>query len=158
MDNRDKTINENKTIKKTAGKVLPAETNIPDTAVLGNEKNTIPQAVDKGHDAKGSDTSETDEKKEKENTENDHSDDSDNEDDGQDEIETKSIVITSPSFLELLPGKYGTLLAALITNILTEGLTAQQENILGNFLSAVGSLIAYKASRDELDENNNNDD
>jgi len=53
-------------------------------------------------------------------------------------------------WLEALPSKGGLLLAVLLTEIMTEGLTASQMNILGNFISAVGSLIAYKASREEL--------
>ena len=54
------------------------------------------------------------------------------------------------SWLETLPSKSGTVLAAILTNIMTEGLTPNQENILGNFISAVGALIAYKASRDDV--------
>jgi hypothetical protein len=54
------------------------------------------------------------------------------------------------SWLETLPSKSGTVLAAILANIMTEGLTPNQENILGNFISSVGSLISYKASRDEL--------
>ncbi len=53
-------------------------------------------------------------------------------------------------WLEVLPSKGGLLLAVLITEIMTEGMTPSQMNILGNFVSAIGSLIAYKASRDEL--------
>ena len=52
-------------------------------------------------------------------------------------------------WLEALPSKGGMLLAVLIAEIMTEGLTPTQINILGNFVSAVGSLIAYKASREE---------
>lgn len=54
------------------------------------------------------------------------------------------------SWLETLPSKSGTVLAAILANIMTEGLTPNQENILGNFISAVGSLISYKASRDDV--------
>jgi hypothetical protein len=56
------------------------------------------------------------------------------------------------SFIELLPSETGTVFAAILANIMTEGLTAQQKNILGNFISAVGALISYKASRDDIDE------
>lgn len=55
-------------------------------------------------------------------------------------------------WLEVLPAKSGMLLAVLLTEIMTEGMTPSQMNILGNFVSAVGSLIAYKAARVELDE------
>ena len=54
------------------------------------------------------------------------------------------------NWLEVLPSKSGTVLAAILANIMTEGLTPNQENILGNFISAVGSLISYKASRDDV--------
>ncbi len=53
-------------------------------------------------------------------------------------------------WLEVLPSKTGTVLAAILANIMTEGLTPAQENILGNFVSAVGALISYKASRDDV--------
>ena len=52
-------------------------------------------------------------------------------------------------WLEVLPSKGGMLLAVLMAEIMTEGLTPTQINILGNFVSAVGSLISYKASREE---------
>lgn len=55
-------------------------------------------------------------------------------------------------WLEVLPSKGGLLLAALLTEVMTEGMTSIQMNILGNFVSAVGSLISYKASRNQLDE------
>jgi hypothetical protein len=55
------------------------------------------------------------------------------------------------TFLEVLPGKAGTVFTAVIANIMAEGLTPEQQNILGNFVSAVGALISYRASRDELD-------
>ncbi len=51
-----------------------------------------------------------------------------------------------------MPSKGGLLLAALLTEVMTEGMTSIQMNILGNFVSAVGSLISYKASRNQLDE------
>lgn len=54
------------------------------------------------------------------------------------------------NWLETLPSKSGTVLAAILANIMTEGLTPTQENILGNFISSVGSLISYKASRDDV--------
>lgn len=54
------------------------------------------------------------------------------------------------TWLEVLPSSSGMVLAAILAEIMTEGLTPEQENILGNFISAVGSLISYKASRDEL--------
>ncbi len=55
----------------------------------------------------------------------------------------------SKSWLETLPSKSGLVLAAILADIMTEGLTPEQENILGNFVSAVGSLISYKAARDD---------
>ncbi len=54
------------------------------------------------------------------------------------------------SWLEVLPSRSGTALAAILAEIMTEGLTPNQENILGNFISAVGSLISYKSSRDDV--------
>lgn len=57
---------------------------------------------------------------------------------------------TAKTWLEVLPSCSGTVLAAILAEIMTEGLTPEQENILGNFISAVGALISYKASRDEL--------
>ena len=54
------------------------------------------------------------------------------------------------SWLEILPSRSGTALAAILAEIMTEGLTPNQENILGNFISAVGSLISYKSSRDDV--------
>lgn len=58
---------------------------------------------------------------------------------------------TSKSWLEVLPSCSGTVLAAILANIMTQGLTPNQENILGNFISSVGSLISYKASRDDTE-------
>lgn len=58
-------------------------------------------------------------------------------------------------WLEVLPSQAGTILAAILTNIMTEGLTPNQENILGNFVSAVGSLISYKAARDDTSGSTN---
>ena len=54
-------------------------------------------------------------------------------------------------WLEVLPSQQGTILAAILANILTEGLNPNQENVLGNFISSLGSLISYKAARDDLD-------
>ncbi len=54
-------------------------------------------------------------------------------------------------WLQVLPSKGGLLLAVLLAEIMTEGMNPEQENILGNFISAVGSLISYKATRDEID-------
>lgn len=70
----------------------------------------------------------------------------------QKDVVINTIDISPRTFLELLPSKQGTLLAAAIANIMTEGLNAEQQNILGNFVSVVGALISYKASRDELNE------
>lgn len=56
-------------------------------------------------------------------------------------------------WLEQLPSQQGTVLAALLANIMTAGLTPNQENILGNFISSLGALISYKASRDDLSPN-----
>jgi hypothetical protein len=58
-------------------------------------------------------------------------------------------------WLEVLPSQMGTVLAAILADIMTEGLTPVQENILGNFIAAVGTLISYKASRDDLASSTN---
>ena len=50
--------------------------------------------------------------------------------------------------LDTLPSASGTLLAAYMANAMTQGMTPDQQNILGNFVSAVGSLISYKASKE----------
>lgn len=55
-------------------------------------------------------------------------------------------------WLDVLPSKQGTVLAAILANIMTEGLTPDQENILGNFISALGALISFKAARNNKDE------
>lgn len=53
------------------------------------------------------------------------------------------------TWLQVLPSNCGLLLASLLAEIMTEGLTPEQIDILGNFISAVGSLISYKASRED---------
>ena len=55
------------------------------------------------------------------------------------------------TWLQVLPSRGGVLLAALLVEIMTEGLTPDQMNILGNFVASVGTLISYKASRDDVD-------
>ena len=80
--------------------------------------------------------------------ENKNSEEDSNEDD---ENEEESEEAGCKTWLEVLPSKGGLLLAALLTEIMTEGLTPDQMNILGNFISSVGSLISYKASRDDLE-------
>lgn len=70
----------------------------------------------------------------------------------QDDIDELCSQFAPKLWLEVLPSQMGTILAAILTNIMTEGLTPNQENILGNFVSSLGSLISYKASRDELSE------
>ena len=73
----------------------------------------------------------------------------------QEEIDKLNSRFAPKLWLEVLPSQTGTILAAILTNIMTEGLTPNQENILGNFISSVGTLISYKASRDDLDINGN---
>lgn len=94
---------------------------------------------------KGSDDEDQKDIKDNEDEEDDTDDDS-----NTDEQDAKPKRL---SFLEVLPSPQGTALAADLANILTMGMNAQQENIFGNFLAAVASLILYKASRDELTEN-----
>jgi len=68
-----------------------------------------------------------------------------------DDIENLNNTLAPKIWLEVLPSKTGTVLAAILTDIMTEGLTPNQENILGNFISSVGALISYKAARDDID-------
>ncbi len=82
------------------------------------------------------------------NGENDNSDEDSNEDNEEDEENEEA---GCKIWLEVLPSKGGLLLAALLVEIMTEGMTPNQMNILGNFVASVGTLISYKASRDELD-------
>jgi|GEM_PF-6216939 len=72
-----------------------------------------------------------------------------------DDAGKKGADLSPKTFIEILPSNGGTILAALLANVMAEGLSADQQNILGNFISAVGSLISYKASRDELNNENN---
>lgn len=55
------------------------------------------------------------------------------------------------SWLEVLPSKKGILLAVLLADVMTEGMTPTQMNILAAFIASVGSLIGYKAARNDLD-------
>ena len=71
--------------------------------------------------------------------------------DSSDEKETENDTAGCKTWLEVLPSKGGILLAALLTEIMTEGLTPTQVNILGSFIGSVGTLMAYKAARDALD-------
>ncbi len=73
----------------------------------------------------------------------------------QADIDALSNQFAPKIWLEVLPSRMGTVLAAILADIMTEGLTPTQENILGNFVAAVGTLISYKASRDDLDSKNN---
>ena len=66
----------------------------------------------------------------------------------KDDIDKLNSAFAPLLWLEILPSRAGVLLAALLTEIMTEGLTPDQMDILGNFISSVGSLISYKASRD----------
>jgi len=77
----------------------------------------------------------------------DETDNSDEDEEGDEENEEAGC----KTWLQVLPSKGGLLLAALLTEIMTEGLTPDQMNILGNFISSVGSLISYKAARDDLE-------
>jgi hypothetical protein len=69
----------------------------------------------------------------------------------QGDIDALNSAFAPKLWLEVLPSQMGTILAAILTNIMTEGLTPEQENILGNFVSSLGSLISYKAARDDMD-------
>lgn len=66
----------------------------------------------------------------------------------QDDIDNMNSAFAPRMWLEVLPSRAGTILAALLAEIMTEGLTPKQKGILGDFVSAVGALISYKASRD----------
>ncbi len=68
----------------------------------------------------------------------------------QDDIDDLISQFAPRLWLEVLPSNMGTILAAILANILTEGLNPNQENVLGNFISMLGSLISYKAARDDL--------
>ncbi len=68
----------------------------------------------------------------------------------EDDIDDLCSQFAPKLWLEVLPSQMGTILAAILTNIMTEGLTPTQENILGNFVASVGTMISYKASRDDL--------
>lgn len=92
----------------------------------------------------GSDDSNTDKNSDTKNTDGDDTDTDD------DDIDTDSDESGPKIWLEVLPSKGGLVLAALLADIMTDGLTADQENILGNFVSSVGSLISYKAARDDI--------
>jgi ABC-type Zn2+ transport system substrate-binding protein/surface adhesin len=67
------------------------------------------------------------------------------------EDETDSGEDQCKTWLQVLPAKGGLLLAALLVEIMTEGMTPTQMNILGNFIASVGTLISYKASRNDID-------
>lgn len=66
--------------------------------------------------------------------------------------EEKNKDFSPKTWLEILPSPSGTVLAAILANIMSEGLTATQQNILGNFISSVGSLISYIAARQDLNQ------
>lgn len=66
----------------------------------------------------------------------------------EDDIDKLNSAFAPRLWLEILPSRASTILAALLADIMTEGLTPDQMDILGNFISSVGSLISYKASRD----------
>jgi len=68
----------------------------------------------------------------------------------QDDIDKLNSAFAPRLRLEILPSRAGAVLAALLAELMTEGLTPDQMDILGNFISSVGSLISYKASRDGL--------
>lgn len=69
----------------------------------------------------------------------------------QDKIDTLNNAFAPKLWLEVLPSQQGTILAAIIANIMTEGLNPNQQNVLGGFISLLGSLISYKSARDGLD-------
>lgn len=120
-------------------------------------KNDINKNNGKSDDAKDSDTDNKDSKSDSNDT--DTSDDTDTEDDTSnnesdtDNSEESESECEFKTWLEVLPSKGGLLLAAVLVEIMTDGLTPNQMNILGNFVASVGTLISYKASRDELDVN-----
>lgn len=69
------------------------------------------------------------------------------------DVEINNADISPKCWIEVLPSKIGVLLIAVIANIMTEDLSSTQQNILGNFVAALGASILYKASRDESDKN-----
>lgn len=69
----------------------------------------------------------------------------------QDDVDALNSQFAPKLWLEVLPSNMGTILAAILANIMTEGLTPNQQNVLGNFISVLGTLISYKAARDDLD-------
>ena len=66
----------------------------------------------------------------------------------EDDIDKLNSAFAPRLWLEVLPSRAGIVLAALLAEIMTEGLTPEQMDLLGDFVSAVGTLISYKASRD----------
>jgi hypothetical protein len=70
-----------------------------------------------------------------------------------DDVEALDSAFAPRLWLEVLPSQMGTVLAAILANIMTEGLTPEQENILGGFVSLLGSIISYKATRDDMGNN-----
>ena len=66
----------------------------------------------------------------------------------EDDIDRLNSAFAPRLWLEILPSRAGIVLAALLAEIMTEGLTPDQMDLLGDFASAVGTLISYKASRD----------
>jgi len=67
----------------------------------------------------------------------------------KDDIDKLNSAFAPRLWLEVLPSRAGTILAALLAELMTEGLTPAQMDLLGDFVSAVGSLISYKATRDD---------
>ena len=51
-----------------------------------------------------------------------------------------------------LPSKESVLLAAAIAILISEGLTTDEQNFLGNFLLSIGQNLATIASRNQLAE------
>ena len=54
------------------------------------------------------------------------------------------------TLLEVIPSSDATVLAAVLANIMSEGLTNEQASILGVFIASVGTLISYRSSRGDL--------
>lgn len=109
--------------------------------------------VQKKKNGSGSAETETDEAGQyKGDTENGEArDDSDTKDNGEPEDDDSNIKAAFKSWLEVLPSKGGMLLAVLLAEIMTGGLTPAQMGLLGAFVASVGDLISYKAARDGLD-------
>ena len=107
----------------------------------------------KSDDTKVSDTDNSKDSESEGSSDTDTSDDTSKDESDTDNSEESESECEFKTWLEVLPSKGGLLLAVVLVEIMTDGLTPSQMNILGNFISSVGSMISYKASRDDLDVN-----